>query len=150
MLRTTDDRSHREVLARALAELSTAETFASFADGNPGLGDTAWFRDARGLVEFRTAAGDAKLEAARQLIAGGHPWDRREAVSFLVKEGYGEVLLGLLQMAPQLGLPLLETAFHSPNGVAVLAQIRRMGYRIEETPQGPVLVRSVGDVVRAR
>jgi len=141
LLETTEDRSNREVLLRALAELSTPESLNAFAETSPSYGGAASFRDIRQLVEFRHAEGDRKLEMARRVIEKGHPWDRREAVRFLVEERHTEVLFGYLQLYPSAGLPLLKTVVYSPGGVPIFAQIRRLGYRVEETPDGLVLVR---------
>ncbi len=136
MLQTTEDRSYTDVLLRALAELSTPEEFDAFGDTHPDLRDTQSFRDMRPLVAFRRSEGDLQLEAARDLIASGHPWDRRDAVRYLVDEGHGKVLVGYLQYGPPSGTPLLKRILNSPRGVQIFAQIRRMGYRIEETPEG--------------
>lgn len=147
MLVTTESRSYRDVLLRALAELSTPETFEAFGDANPALGDTGSFRDMRPLVVFRHAEGEQKVEAARHLVNSGHPWDRRDGVSFLVEEGHTEVLFSYLrfgpytgQPLPDAGHPLLRTVLYSPRGVQVFAQIRRMGYLVEETPDGLKLI----------
>jgi HEAT repeat protein len=149
MLVTTDNRSYRDVLLRALAELSTPETFEAFGDENPALRGTESFRDMRPLVVFRHAEGEQKLEAARHLVNSGHPWDRRDGLGFLVEAGHTEVLFGYLQFGPYTGQPfsgtqhpLLRTVLHSPRGVQVYAQIRRMGYLVKETPDGLKLVRS--------
>ena len=143
MLVTTESRSYRDVLLRALAELSTPEMFEAFGDANPALRDTGSFRDMRPLVVFRHAEGEQKVEAARHLVNSGHPWDRRDGVRFLVEEGHTEVLFSYLrfgpytgQPLPETGHPLLRTVLYSPRGVQVFAQIRRMGYLVEETPDG--------------
>jgi len=136
MLQTTEDRSYRDVLLRALAELSTLEALDAFGETNPSLRSPATFRKLQPLVVFRHADGDRKLEAARHLVASGFDWDRREAVRFLVEEGHTDVLYGFLQPGTFTGQPLLKTILYSPRGVQIFAQIRRMGYRIEETPDG--------------
>jgi HEAT repeat protein len=136
ILETTEDRSYRDVLLRALAELSTLETLDAFGEANPNLRSPATFRKLQPLVVFRHADGDRKLEAARHLVASGFDWDRREAVRFLVEEGHTDVLYGFLQPGTFTGQPLLKTILYSPRGVQIFAQIRRMGYRIEETPDG--------------
>lgn len=58
-------------------------------------------------------------------------------------EGHTEVLFSYLrfgpttgQPLPEAGHPLLRTVLYSPRGVQVFAQIRRMGYLVEETPDG--------------
>jgi HEAT repeat protein len=141
LLETTEDRSYREVLVRALGELSTPESLNAFAETSPSYGGAASFRDIQQLVEFRHAEGDRKLELARRVIEKGHPWDRREAVRFLVDGRHTELLFGYLQLGPNLGLPLLKTVVVSPGGIPIFAQIRRMGYRVEEIPEGLELVR---------
>lgn len=147
MLLSTENRSYRDVLLRALAELSTPETFEAFGDANPALRDTTSFRDMRPLVVFRHAEGEQQLEAARHLVNSGHPWDRRDGVRFLVEEGHTDVLFSYLRFGPLTGQPLsetehplLRTVLYSPRGVQVYAQIRRMGYLVEETPEGLKLV----------
>ncbi len=140
MLVTTENRSYRDVLLRALAELSTPETFEAFGDANPALRDTGSFRDMQPLVVFRHAEGERKLEAARHLVNSGHPWDRRDGVAFLVEEGHTEVLFGYLQHGPYTGQPLVGIILYSPRGVQIYAQIRRMGYLVEETPDGLKLI----------
>ena len=148
MLVTTENRSYRDVLLRALAELSTPETFEAFGDANPALRDTGSFRDMRPLVVFRHAEGEQKIEAARHLIDSGHPWDRRDGVRFLVEEGHTDVLFRYLRFGPttgqphpETGHPWLRSVLYSPRGVQVFAQIRRMGYLVEETPDGLKLIR---------
>ena len=148
MLVTTENRSYRDVLLRALAELSTPETFEAFGDANPALRDTGSFRDMRPLVVFRHAEGEQKIEAARHLIDSGHPWDRRDGVRFLVEEGHTDVLFRYHRFGPTTGQPLPETGhlwlrsvLYSPRGVQVFAQIRRMGYLVEETHGGLKLIR---------
>jgi hypothetical protein len=141
LLETTEDRSYREVLVRALGELSTPDSLNAFAETSPSYGGAVSFRDIQRLVEFRHAEGDRKLELARRVIEKGHPWDRREAVRFLVEERHTEILFGYLQLYPGAGLPLLKTVVVSPGGIPIFAQIRRMGYRVEETREGLVLVR---------
>jgi len=87
-------------------------------------------------VGFRHSTGDEKIELAKQLIQSEHPWDRRDAVAFLVEGNHSEVLAEYLRLSSYFGLPLLKTVVHSPQAVQILAQIRRMGYRVEETPEG--------------
>ncbi len=141
MLETTENRSHREVLLRALAELSTPDVFEAFAGGNPNLISPATFRELQPLAVFRHADGDRKIEAARHLVASEFDWDRRDAVRFLVEEGHTEVLSGYLQPGPITGQPLMKTILYSPRGVQIFAQIRRMGYRVDETPDGLAIAR---------
>jgi HEAT repeat protein len=141
MLESSDDRSYRDVLLRALAELSTPDVFEAFGEATPSLGQTASFRDMRPLVVFRHAEGEPKVEAARHLVRSGHPWDRRDAVRFLVEGGHAEVLSGYLRLGYFTGQPLLKNILHSPRGVQIFAQIRRLGYRVEETGDGLALVR---------
>ncbi len=141
MLETTEDRSYREVLLRALAELSTPDVFDAFARENPNLISPATIRELQPLAVFRHADGDRKIEAARHLVASEFDWDRRDAVQFLVEEGHIEVLSGYLQPGPFTGQPLMKTILYSPRGVQIFAQIRRMGYRVDETPGGLAIVR---------
>jgi len=141
MLETTEDRSYREVLLRALAELSTPEVFDAFARENPNLISPATFRELQPLAVFRHADGDRKIEAARHLVASEFDWDRRDAVQFLVEEGNIEVLSGYLQPGPFTRQPLMKTILYWPRGVQIFAQIRRMGYRVDETPDGLAIVR---------
>jgi hypothetical protein len=144
MLVTTEDRSYRDVLTRALAELSSVEEFEAFGVAQPGLRDTTSFRDMRALVAFRDGESDLRIEAARDLVASGHPWDRREAVRFLVEEDHGEVLLRTLQFGPPSRVPLLRSILNSPRGVEIFAQLRRMGVDIQETTEGLALVQREG------
>lgn len=142
LLVATEARSHREVLLRALGELSNRESYAGFSAEHPGVVGAESMRETGNLVAFRHTEGDAKIELAQQLIQSGHPWDRREAVAFLVEENHSEVLARYLRLNPIYGLPLLATAVNSPMAVQILAQIRRMGYRVEETAEGFELVRN--------
>ncbi len=141
LLGTIEDRSYQEVLLRALGELSTPESLSEFAENNPAYGRSESFLEIQQVVEFRSAEGDRKLELARRMIEQGHPWDRRDAMRFLVEKRHAEVLFGYLQLGHDLGLPLLKIVVYSPGAVPIYAQIRRMGYRIEETPDGLSLVR---------
>jgi hypothetical protein len=140
MIRSTDDRSRRDVLLRCLAEISDPAAFDAFGESSPEVGGSASFREMRTLVAFRAAAGDLKLEAARELVASGHPWDRREAIGFLVEENHIEVISRYLRIGPFIGQPLLRSVLHAPHGVQTFAQIRRMGYRIEDESGGLRLV----------
>ena len=140
LLVATEDRSYREVLLRALGELSDPESYATFSTGHPDILGAESVRKIGSLVAFRHVSGDAKMELARQLIQSGHPWDRQEAVAFMVEGNHVQPLSELLLLNPYQGLPLLATVAHSPTAVAVLAQIRRMGYRVEETPEGLAIV----------
>lgn len=142
LLVATEERSHREVLLRALGELSNRESYAGFSAEHPGVVGAESMRETGNLVAFRHTEGDAKIELAQQLIQSGHPWDRREAVAFLVEENHSEVLARYLRLNPIYGLPLLATVVNSPMAVPILAQIRRMGYRVEETAEGFELVRN--------
>lgn len=141
MLESNDDRGYRDVLIRALAELSTPDAFDAFGDATPNLGQTVSYRDMRTLVAFRHAEGAQKVEAARHLVGSGHPWDRRDAVRYLVEGGHAEVLSGLLRSSYFTEQPLLKNILSAPRGVEILAQIRRLGYRVEETADGVALVR---------
>ncbi len=140
LLLVTEDRSYREVLLRALGELSDPETYAAFSTEHPDILGAESLRETGKLVAFRHTTGEERTELARQLIRSGHPWDRREAVAYLVEDNHSEVLAEYLQLSPIYGLPLLATVAHSPTAVPILAQIRRMGYRVEETPTGFELV----------
>jgi hypothetical protein len=140
LLETTTDRSHGEVLVRALGELSTLEELSVLAERFPAHRSS--FNPVSALVAFRGAEGDRRVELARRLIESGHPWDRREVVRSLVEDGPHELLFRYLLLSPAMGLPLEQSVLYSPNGVAIVAQIRRMGYRIEETPVGFELVRN--------
>ena len=141
MLEATEDRSYREVLLRALAELSTPDVFDAYARENPNLISPATFRELQPLAVFSHADDDRKIEAARHLVASEFDWDRRDAVQFLVEEGHIEVLSGYLQPGPFTGQPLMKTILSSSRGVQIFAQIRRMGYRVNETPDGLAIVR---------
>jgi hypothetical protein len=136
LLETTEDRSHGEVLMRALGELTTPSGMHELAEKIPLHRDRPYFREVYLVVEFRHAEGDRRVELARRLIEEGHPWDRREAVASLVEQGPTEVLIEYLQLHPAMGLPLERSVVHTSNGVPILAQIRRMGYGIRETPDG--------------
>ena len=141
MLESNEDRGYRDVLIRALAELSTPDAFDEFGEATPSLGRTVSYRDMRTLVAFRHAEGAQKVEAARHLVGSGHPWDRRDAVRYLVEGGYADVLSGFLRSSYFPEQPLLKNILSAPRGVEIFAQIRRLGYRAEETADGLVLVR---------
>jgi HEAT repeat protein len=141
LLDTTEDRSQGEVLIRALGELTTPDELQAVASQLPLHRDRPYFREVSLLVEFRHAEGDRRVELARRLIEEGHPWDRREAVASLVEHGPTGVLIEYLQLHPAMGLPLERSVVYSSAGVPILAQIRRMGYGIRETPEGFELVR---------
>lgn len=136
LLETTEDRGHGEVLVRALGELATPEELRALADRFPTHRDRPYFDEVLRLVEFRRAHGERRVELARRLIEAGHPWDRREAVRSLVEDGPAAVLFDYLQLHPAMGLPLERSVVYSPFGVPILAQIRRMGYAVEETDEG--------------
>jgi len=141
LLPVTRDRSYREVLLPALGELSDSASFTAFTTEHPDIAGAESIRKIGNMVAFRHTKGDEKIELAQQLIQSGNPWDRREAVAFLVEEDHPEVLARYLQLSPYDGLPLPTTVVHSPRAVSILAQVRRMGYRVEETPEGFTLVR---------
>lgn len=141
LLVATEDRSYREVLLRAVGELSDPESYATFSTEHPDILRAETVRKIGNLVAFRHVSGDARIELARQLIQSGHPWDRQEAVAFLVEENHADILAEYLGLSAIHGLPLLATVVHSPRAVQILAQIRRMGYRVEEIPEGFELVR---------
>ena len=137
------------VLAFLLAVAATAQpklevtpdVFDAFGKGNPNLISPATFRELQPLAVFRHADGDRKIEAARHLVVSEFDWDRHDAVRFLVEEGNIEVLSGYLQPGPFTGQPLMKTILYWPRGVQIFAQIRRMGYRVDETPDGLAIVR---------
>lgn len=95
--------------------------------------------DSRDLVG--ELLGEDHSMAARQLIRSDQPRDRQGAAAFLVEGGHAGVLGSTLRLDLYPGLPLLAVSVHSPTSVQVLAQIRRTGYRIEETPVSFELVR---------
>ncbi len=140
-LETTADRSHGEVLIRALGELVTPQELRALARQLPLHRDRPYFKEVSRLVEFRHAEGAPRVELARRLIEQGHPWDRREAVESLVEHGPTDVLVEYLQLHPAMGLPLASRVAYSSAGVAILAQIRRLGCGIRETGEGFELVR---------
>jgi hypothetical protein len=140
-LEATEDRSNGEVLLRALGELTTPDELRALAGRFPVHWARPYLDDVLTLMEFRRAEGAHRVELARKLIEAGHPWDRREAVHSLVEDGPHDVLVGYLQLHPAMGLPLERSVVHSPAGVPILAQIRRMGYVIVETPVGFELIR---------
>lgn len=141
LLETTEDRSRSEVLMRALGELTTPDELRAVESRFPLHRDRPYFKEVYLLVEFRHADGDRRVELARRLIEKGHPWDHREAVESLVEHGPTDVLIEYLQLHPAMGLPVERSVAYSSVGVPILAQVRRMGYGIQETPEGFELVR---------
>lgn len=140
LLESTDDRSQREVLLRALGELSDPESYARISTEHSDILEAESVREIGNLVAFRHTEGNAKIDLARSLIQSGHPWDRLEAVAFLVEEKHAQDLASYLHLSPGSGLAVLKAVVLSPSAVPILAQIRRMGYFIEETPAGFELI----------
>ncbi len=140
MLEGDRDRSREEVLLRALAELTTPDRFRALVPLRSGRQESAAYRTALKLSEFRTAAGVDKTTLAVELIKTGERRDCREAARYLLEQDQLAVLEDMLNVYPAVVYPLHAVIMSSSVAQIILVEGRRLGFEIEETPEGFRLV----------
>jgi hypothetical protein len=133
--------SSLETLLRALAEVTTPEEFINHT-GNMKLNkETKWFRTAKLITEFRNAKGKRKTMFAESLLTSDNLWDIRDAAQYLIREEETEILKRYLLPDPRVEHPLVMEAMQNRAGRTIYLEARKMGYHIEETPDGIRLTR---------
>ena len=85
-------------------------------------------------------AGADKTALAVALIDTGERWDRLEAVRFLIEQDQLAVLEEMLNVYPAVVYPLNALIMSSSVAQIILVEGRRLGFEIEETPEGFRLV----------
>jgi len=133
--------SDLETLLRALAEVTTPEEFARHT-GNMNLDENSkWYKTAERITEFRNSEGKRKAVFAERLLTSNIHWDIREAARYLIREDETEILQRQLLQDPRVELPIVMEAMQHRAGRTIYLEARKMGYRIEETPEGIRLIR---------
>jgi len=137
-LKKTQDRAHREILLRALAELTTLQEFRLhtrelFPDTRPRA-----YEKAENIAEFRHSTGKAKSAAAEKLLRSGFIMDKKEAARYLIAQNEVETIWKYLQTYRFLMMPIEMAEVHSesPIGMIILVEARKMGLRIEQISEG--------------
>ncbi len=138
LLNQGQNRLQEETLLRALAELTTPEGFrsqlAKISIDRRGRG----YKTALHIAEFRHGTGDVRIAAAEQLFHSPYVMDKREAVRYLIQQNQVEVLGKYIPPDPSFSLlPEMAAVYsESPISILVVIEARRMGLKIERTPDG--------------
>jgi len=139
VLKKEEDRSLRQTLLRALAELATIQEFYSYMEKFFPDGPSRVFETAGHIAEFRHSTGDKKSAAAEKLLHSELLLYKREAVRHLIGQNEIEILR---KHFPVNALFLLTSAemmavySESPVGMIILLEARRKGLRVEQTSEG--------------
>jgi hypothetical protein len=133
--------SSLETLLRALAEVTTPEEFINHTGSMKLNKETKWFRTAKLITEFRNARGKSKAMFAESLLDSDNLWDIRDAAKYLIREEETEILKKYLLPDPRVEHPLIIEAMQHRAGRTIYLEARKMGYQIEETPDGIRLIR---------
>jgi hypothetical protein len=140
-LKRQQKQSDLETLLRALAEVTTPEEFVNYT-GNMNLDEkTKWYQTATWIAEFRNAEGERKAVFAGRLLSSDFLWDIREAARYLIGGKETEILQRHLLPDPRVEHPLVMEAMQHRAGRTIYLEARKMGYRIEETPEGIQLIK---------
>jgi HEAT repeat protein len=142
-LKREQKQSNLGTLLRALAEVTTLEEFTSHT-GDMNLDEkTKWYKTAQWITEFRNAEGKRKAVFAERLLTSDNLWDIREAARYLISEVETEILQRHLLPDPRVEHPLVMEAMQHRAGRTIYLEARKMGYHIEETPEGIRLIKNV-------
>jgi hypothetical protein len=140
-LKRQQKRSDLETLLRALAEVTTPDEFVSNT-GDMNLNEkTKWYQTATWIAEFRNTDGKRKAVFAGRLLTSDFLWDIREAARYLIRKEETEILQRHLLPDPRVEHPLVMEAMQHRAGRTIYLEARKMGYRIEETPEGIQLIK---------
>jgi hypothetical protein len=143
-LKKQQKHSDLETLVRSLAEVTTPEEFISDTEHLKLDKKTKWYISAQWIAEFRNAEAEQKAVFAERLLTSDNPWDIREAARYLIGEAETEILQRHLLQDPRVESPLVMEAMQDRAGRTIYLEARKMGYRIEETPEGIQLIKEQG------
>lgn len=134
-------RSDEEILLRALAELTTPEEFKKLAASLNLDKKTNRYHNALWISEFREASINDKTIPAEKLLMSGTIWDTIDTARYFIETNQTEIIKRHIFSDPRVELPLIMEAMQSTAGIILFNEARKMGYRIEEIPEGIRLLR---------
>jgi hypothetical protein len=141
-LQQTTEPSELETLLTSFAEAAASPEAFTRAASAAGFTESSFsYRQQLAYCAFRTAAGDRKVELAYEVLGDNGHWQRREAIRYLVAtdpQGTVDRLTGGIGQY----LPLDKLLPLSSAVQLLLSESRRMGYRLEQTDQGYVLIKN--------
>jgi hypothetical protein len=134
-------RSVEEILLRSLAELTTPEEFKELTESLKLDKKTNRYLTPLWISEFRQASGKDKNLPAERLLISGNIWDTIEAARYFIETNQTDIIEKYIFADARVELPLMLEAMHSTAGIVLFNEARKMGYRIEETPDGISLLK---------
>jgi len=137
-LKKEKDRALREILLRALAELTTLQEFRFYTRELFPDARSRVYETAENIAEFRHSTGNTKRGAAEKLLRSGFNMDKREAVRYFIAQNEVAILWKHFQTYSFLMMPIEMAAVHSesPIGMIILVEAGKMGLRIEQISEG--------------
>lgn len=136
LLQTSQDRSARETLVRALAELAPPDELEGLLTQLGISHQTRAYRDSLRYAAFRHGSGHEKIAAAAALLESRYPFDRRMAVGYLMEADDGKTLAKHFHLPQQYGTPMRMVPLMSPLERVIMNEARRMGYGVDASPNG--------------
>lgn len=139
------ERSHQEVLLRALAEITAPDEFRKLTGRLKIRQDAGVFKNALLISEFNSSGAEAKSQFAEKMLRSEYFFDRREGVRYLIENNRIEILRKYLSLDSPIGLlpdmPLEIVAIQSPLGQMVMVESRKMGLGIKRSAEGIILLK---------
>lgn len=140
-MQVTTDRTELETLLASLAEAALSiEDFERIARQAGITKASNNYRQAHDYCKFRTAQGQQKVELASKVFADSNVWQRREAIGFLIKTDPKATVAKMTGGMGQV-LPLHKLLSASSGMQLLFSESRRMGFRLEQIPEGYRLVK---------
>lgn len=140
-LQRTQERAELDMLLTTLAEAATDPAEFTRVANAAGFSERSLnYRKNLAYCTFRTAPREAKVAMAREVMADGNQWQRREAIRYLIAtDPQGTIDL----MTDGIGqfLPLHKLMPLSSGSQLLFSESRRMGYELRQTEAGYVLSR---------
>lgn len=144
MLRTPQKRSRHSLMLRALAELAGVDEFKTLTTQLAINQNEQDYRNLLRYVEFRQATGDDKIAPAEAMLVSRDLFYPTRAARYLIMQKRMDVLAKYLTGVMVYHLPLDLAVMQSSRAAMIVAEARRMGYRIEETAEGLRLIKRGG------
>ena len=135
------ERTDLETLLMGLAEVAPdTESFTRIASAAGFTEQSFRYREDLAYCAFRTATDAGKVELALQVLgSGSSQWQRREAIRYLITTDPQATVARLTGGVGQF-LPLHQLLPMSSDVQLLFSEARRLGYSLEQTDEGYVLV----------
>lgn len=139
------ERTDLESLLMSLAEIAPdTESFTRIASAAGFTEQSFRYREDLAYCAFRTASDTGRVELAFQALGGAsNQWQRREVIRYLISTDPQGTVARLTGGVGQF-LPLHQLLPLSSDVQLLFSEARRLGYFLEQTVEGYVLVRAEG------